>query len=191
MAGSEIFIGEMIDSLKQDLASVVSTLQAHTTALGNINTTVAQGVNSINIKASDGPMVGILNTADVMAPTNASYVRQFGIKSFASGTFKFKARLKLNTVNDIGGSYVYIAYRVNNGSWIEIGSLSGGKELPGLTAEKDVTATITVKQDDIVDIGLYFGTGQSGSPSGRLLAGSTASYELIDILNGGGLVSFV
>jgi hypothetical protein len=169
MAGQEIYLGKMIESLQTDIATVVSTLNQHTTELGNINLAVAQGINSLNVKPGTR-IFNIANTEKSGSGTNP--VAVIGFTAFCTG--KLGIRLKIKSNQSIGTAQAY--YRENGGTWILIGSKNGSsyQELTGI-----IPVTVT---SAFIELGIK---DSAQSYVGYIDANVTLEYELVDIVNDG------
>lgn len=88
MAGKTIYTGDMIAALQDKIDTMTATLQAHTTALGNINTAVGQQIISGNAKASD--TVKLTATHSEISSTPSTYVEVCRAKLFVNGKVRFK-----------------------------------------------------------------------------------------------------
>lgn len=173
MAGQEIYLGKMIESLQTDIATVVSTLNQHTIELGNINTVVAQGINSINVKASDNKKFDFLNALE--GTTSNTEVVLISFAALCDGSIKLGAQYYSST----SLQYARIHYKINSGAWTQLDQTN---QLVG--NPKSVSWNINVKKNDVV----YIGMSVTNTATGYIKENSvTASYDLIDILNNGAI----
>jgi hypothetical protein len=117
MAGQEIYLGKMIEALQTDIGTMVTTLNQHTIALGNINTTVAQTVSNINIKPGTDTSLAFTHP-EVKAPSTAK-VTVLKMIATANGTCNFSCNMKCQ----YGAPQLFYSY--DNINWVKFLNGSG------------------------------------------------------------------
>lgn len=179
MAGKTIYTGDMIAALESKIDTMVTTLQAHTTALGNINTAVAQSVSALNVKAGVTDFSLVVNDADtavVCTVADTAYDAD-SVKIFCNGVITFACNIKNSSISDAN-----IGYKLNGGTAVyplaEHASLG--------TSYVAKTFNIPVEFGDTVTLCVY--TGSSGRTL-TIQAGATLKYDLMDIVNNGAIVN--
>ena len=171
----KIYMGTMIEDLKTKIDSMITTLNAHTTALGNINTSVSQSVSELNVYASD-TQAAISNNAQYVktSPVNGTDYNMFNLVSRVNGTIRVK--YTLNLANTLSNTNFYI----KNGTKYTLGSIAFTSGV-----DKPMSADISVNAGDI----LSFGFTANGTANMTLKANTVvACYDLLDIVNNGGVV---
>lgn len=182
MAGQEIYLGKMIESLQGDIATVVSTLNQHSIELGNINNTVAQGVNVLNAKAGNSKVInfthGEINLNGVDASWNYEEKAGILLRCLANGVITVSCELKAKGTYS-GSTKIGLGVDISNvypGPYI---GASNNNYIP-VTFNVAVTAGTIIKLFAWTAIGVDF----------YMKANSfQISYDLLDIVNDGAFVS--
>lgn len=170
MAGQEIYLGKMIESLQTDIGTVVTTLQTHTTALGNINNAVAQSVSEINVKVGTDK-TSVLSNALFEGNTTRKYITLY---SGANGKATLKGKWKSKNGTGVNG-FIDVSYD-NGATWIQIhGPVVVAASLIDIAAVMDVIKGVML-------IGVR---SDNASFYAQIQAGMTIEYSLKDIVNEG------
>ena len=178
MAGQEIYLGKMIEALQTDIATMVSTLNAHTTALGNINTAVSQGISSIICEYSDTENPIIISDVDLVGNGSTGAVVKT-IKCFTEGGVRFSGRIK-NSVSS-PTAHAILAISINGGAYVNI-----AQSAPNSTAYTSFTHNLVTARGDKIDFKLFNQNG--GGYAATVEAGFKANYKKLDIANDGAIV---
>ena len=181
MAGEKVYTGAMISALETKIDSMVTTLQEHTTALGNINTAVGQSVTAPNVVGSDVVKLTQGSEYSVAAATTNSVFKK--LKMLGNGSMRFKGSVFITT----GASVVRtltLSYSKDGGTtWVAIGtftcSAATGKLL-GSIAAKD----IDVSFNDSVWLGIKVDSATNVTAMGIQAASDLIGYTLKDVVNG-------
>ena len=195
MAGQEIYLGKMIESLQTDIATVVSTLNQHTIELGNINTVVAQGISSVNVGKGNQKIVS-LNNASIMNQAPSANVKLFDMKALCNGIFTFKGQLKVSRLSGVSGydyrnSYIQVS-RDNGTTWTTIFTGSAQATSPFHTTH-DFELDIDANFGDVIKFRLTnnsWGNDTTSCYSEVLANSMKLEYNLLDILNDGAMSIF-
>lgn len=167
MAGESVYIGQLFKAMTDKLTSMITKLDSQITALGAINSSVAQGVNTLNVKVGSGKTV-VLNAAEISKTGTVEQVA-VSFKSFCAGYFTLDAQTKIN-----GTGNGRFSWRKNGGSW-NVTTVTATSYTP-------VSAVIPIAVGDLIEIGLY---GTLAGTITYMAANATVKYSLLDIVNEG------
>lgn len=166
MAGKDIYLGKMLESMETKLATIDTMI----TELQLINIAVSQSVNTLNVKEGNSKSV-TLNAADVTATRTSATAADYTAKCFCDGVVTFAGQFKKAS----GTHTLTVQYRRNGGSWVTIGTASVGQSFVTITGK------VLVSKGDTIDFTMF----ESGAVLMTQKAGSTLSYDIVDIVNGG------
>ena len=180
MAGNEIYIGNLFESMIESLASVVDKSDDQITELIAVRTSILSGQTSLNIIASETLKQSVANTLQsVTTPsgTRTDATVKTGIVQ-ATGSIRAKASIKINTAGS-GALAIF---------WVEV---NGVKYEASTTSDSYVTlvvnAHVVANQSFKVGIAASVISGRTASMDANSL---TFSYDLNDI-SSSGVVNFV
>lgn len=168
----KIYIGTMIEDLKTKIDSMVTTLNAHTTALGNINTAVAQQINKGNIIPSDTVAMALTH-AEISAP-NSTPIEIARFKIYADG----KLRIKLFGKSNNGAGAISTSIDGGTTKVVLISTLTNGS----YTA-KSADMNVTYLQEVI-----FYINGTSGGTAALQANSFSVCYDLVDLINNGYII---
>lgn len=174
----KIYIGNMI----QDLQSSIADLQ---TDIGTMSTDMASVVAElINVKEAIGQSISVLNTktgtthsivindTDIIHNTNTITTKK-SLVSKANGFINFAG-----TFESTLGASSSLYYRINGGADIKI----AGPTTSSVSFNED----ITIADNDLLELRLQ--TTASGGGVAKVVAGSTISYDIVDLVNDGAII---
>lgn len=162
MAGSDLFIGEMLEKLNTKLDLV--TLKLDT--LHEINTTVGQSVSSGNVIPGNSKAV-ILNNADIIAGSNAT-VEVGRVKIFAKGKITVSGKIKHSS-----GNFAALLY-----------SFDGGTTKTRIGSQAGTTYTLVSDQlavTDMQELILYLQNTVSGNTATIEANSCKVSYDVVNL----------
>jgi|GEM_PF-2644890 len=182
--GKKIYLGTMIEALKTQIDAMatkldtqITALGVHTTKLGEISAGISQGLSSINVKSGITDKSYTLNAAikDVICTTMSTvYSMGIGVKSFCDGVVKFSCVAYCESSNTVN-----IGYAINGAAAV----FPLGADFALGTTHTAKTFDIPVKFGDSVQIVVK--CVSSGGKKILFEAGSTVSYDLVDIISEG------
>ena len=158
MAGKKVYMGEIMQSM-------VDTLEAHTTALANINNGVAQSVSMLNVEAGD-TIVYPITTVD--KTTTSTLAAVGSVKAICAGSVRLKGRIKITS------GTAQMGYNINGGAVTYFGGTTSATYV-------DAIKDLALNLNDVLII--YFTSSAGGTTT--LEAGASFSYNLKDIVNNG------
>lgn len=177
MAGKEVFIGEIMESMIEKL----STIDTMITELQNINTTVAQGVTAVNIKPGTAHEITVTEST-VQCGVNSSATTD-SFRCFADGVVRFNGTVQaFASGSDTVG--MILSKSIDNGStWTQLGVYNTTQNV---LRSEEFNFDIAVSKGNQLKFGV-----QTPNISGAYMniqAGAKLKYDLLDVVNGGSFV---
>lgn len=180
----KIYIGNMLQEVQTSIAALQTDMGTMSTDMASmvseliaLKTTVASGVQYLNISPSDNAKYE-LTEDKILAVSSANvYESVMAIKCFTSGYLRFNGVVGFTGV---GGSYITkIAYKINNGAYIDIASktaLVGSFTLP-------FDVDISTANGDVISIAIH--RNNFNHNGHKLLTGTYIGYDIVDVVNDG------
>ncbi|MBR0596596.1 hypothetical protein [Sinanaerobacter chloroacetimidivorans] len=175
MAGNEIYIGKI-------MSDMIDVLQETVVAISNINEVVSQGVSVLNVKGSSNHIYDF--ASDISFPVASSYSKVKNIKCMVQGSIRLYGTISA-TLSGGGTNNAYIGYSLDKGvTWVDMKSVTGTS---GQTVTAIVDYDIPVNAGQDVWIGMK-APNNTYFTALKLLTGAYVGYDLIDIINDGGII---
>lgn len=191
MAGKTIYTGAMIADLESKIDSMITTLNAHTTALGNITDVVGQGVTTLNVASGSTHEVELVSADYTQGVASGSISVTTVLKSFKSfgvGSVRFKGSF-LDDVNNANnatyGTFVLSGSDASSVTLHTMLNINGAYVTTPVDIVIPVSAGVTyqlkaVRASNSAADGTLF----------KLLAGAHIEYNLLDIVNDGAFAAY-
>lgn len=186
----KIYIGEIlkqvndaIADLQTDMGTMSTDMASMVSELIALKDTMGQGLSSINAMASSNNK--ITTTVDISKPVtiDIAYQTIMTCNSKIDGTIKFDGVWEFNAsaptyANKLG-------YSLDGGvTWTDLVSKSS---VTGVNTVTIADKIISITSSTVLLIGVHT-SNHSVNTDHKILSGSTFSYDIIDLVNDGGLI---
>lgn len=176
MAGSQLYIGEMLDSMDSKLTVVSDRIETMVSQLIDVATASVQSIPSLKIRASDtvqtssseqivGPMLYI------SAGTNGSNV-VFRVSGPVNGTVRVKCVLGWKTASGYPKGPTTVTY---------FARIAGGAGVPIRVEDGVSVMEAALTPDTVLEVGVSSGTGSSVAAIHGLASNVQVCYDLSNI----------
>jgi hypothetical protein len=170
MAGNEVYIGNLFQSLIDEVQSQVSKMDDQITELGNIKTAISQNVVSLQVKSGTDKTVNLNNPDKTCTPAGA-FASLLSFKSNASGMVNLQMSLTAST----GTGAVNFAVSYNGGvNWLPL-----TYTMTGLNGTPQTFNTDIPVEPGVVLVGIKYSAGTFASSANT----GIIKYSLNDIVN--------